>query len=150
MNLRKNLDTTLQPAFFNPFVKEQETVSLPKQGLEPVPATATKKEQRRLERIQVKLLGDDGAEPIDGLTHVRIPAGDEYMVCRNMQVHHTFIFCKSCNVFCSRLSDVCSVISKEKAPYRTVMESGTGVADESGTQVGVGFSVVANGCSPAK
>lgn len=50
----------MQPSFFKAFVEEQETVTLPEQGLEPVPATAAKQEKRRLEWIHLELLDDDG------------------------------------------------------------------------------------------
>ena len=46
----------LQPSFFQAFVEEQETITLPEQGLEPVPATAAKQEKRKLER-QAKRCG---------------------------------------------------------------------------------------------
>ena len=71
----------LQLSFFKAFVEEKETVALPEQGFEPVPATAAKQEKRRLERIHLKLLGDDGTEPVNGLAHVRIATGDEDMFC---------------------------------------------------------------------
>ena len=70
-----------QPSFFKAFVEEQETVTLPEQGLEPVPATAAKQEKRRLEQIHLELLNDDSTEPVNGLAHVRIATGDEDMVC---------------------------------------------------------------------
>ena len=71
----------LQPSFFKAFIEEQETVALPEQGLEPVPATAAKQEKRRLERIHLELLGDDGTEPVNGLAHVCIATGDEDVFC---------------------------------------------------------------------
>lgn len=71
----------LQPSFFNAFVEEQETVTLPEQDLEPIPATAEKQEKRRLERIHLELLDDAGTEPINGPAHVRIATGDEDMFC---------------------------------------------------------------------
>ena len=71
----------MQPSFFKAFVEEQETVTLPEQGLEPVPATAAKQEKRKLEWIHLELLDDDGTEPVNGFTHVRIATGDEDMFC---------------------------------------------------------------------
>ena len=50
----------MQPSFFKAFVEEQETVTLPELGLEPVPATAAKQEKRWLEWIHLEQLDDDG------------------------------------------------------------------------------------------
>ena len=74
----------LVPAIFQTLVEQQEARLVPEQPLDTVFAAATEEEERRLVRIQMELRYDQRREPVDGLAHVRMAAGQIDMVCREL------------------------------------------------------------------
>ena len=67
----------LNPACFDPLVKEQESVSIPHKPFEPILFPAAKeKEDIFLERIEFELLLHDRGESVDPPAEVGATAGD--------------------------------------------------------------------------
>ena len=57
-----------------PLIDQNEAVRFPEQGFDPVPSSSAEKEESTGRRIYLKLVFDNGAESINGFSHIGIAA----------------------------------------------------------------------------
>ena len=55
-----------------PFVDQNEAVRFAEQGFDPVPSSSTEKEESTGRRIHLKLVLDNGAESVNGFSHIGV------------------------------------------------------------------------------
>ena len=56
------------------FIDQYKTVSITEQGFDPVPSSSAEKEESTGRGIHLKLVFDNGAEPVNGFAHIGIAA----------------------------------------------------------------------------
>lgn len=59
-----------------PLIDQNEAVRFPEQGFDPVPSSSTEKEESTGRWIHLKLVFDNGAEPVNGFPHICVAADD--------------------------------------------------------------------------
>lgn len=84
------LSRPLEAAGLQAHVEQHETVALPVQRLDPVPAPAAEPDQRVSERIQVKLLPDQRCQAVDPAAKVGVTAGDVHLIRTGEIAQHDF------------------------------------------------------------
>ncbi len=57
-----------------PFIDQDKAIRFTEQSFDPVPSSSTEQEERTGCRIHLKLVFDDGAEPIGRFAHICIAA----------------------------------------------------------------------------
>ena len=66
----------LVDAAFQTFVQQDESVLLPVQALDPIPAASAEKEQSIGKRVKVELLLHHGRKSVDPFSQIRVATGD--------------------------------------------------------------------------
>ena len=80
----------LEAAGLQPLVQQNEPITFPVQSFDPVPPSATEKEQRIAEGIQLHLLFDQGGKAVDTTAKIRVAALNENVVCATEIIQHDF------------------------------------------------------------
>ena len=80
----------LETAGFQALVEQHETVALPVQRLDPVPAPTAEQKQCIGEGVQVKLLLDQCCQAVDAPAKVGVAAGDVHLVGTIEVAQHDF------------------------------------------------------------
>ena len=57
-----------------PLVDQNKAIRFTEQSFDPVPSSSTEKEESTGRRIHLKLVFDNGAESVNGFSHIRIAA----------------------------------------------------------------------------
>lgn len=80
----------LEYAGLQPLIQQEESVALPVKRLDPVTPSSTEQKQSIGERIQLKLLLNEGSQSVDTEAKIRIAAGNVHPVGSGEICQHDF------------------------------------------------------------